>query len=450
MRLRKIAAASTAALLALWTVLEPLPVLAQTQQPPQVQTVNPTDLFQDVVNGIPQAGNQYASALTLAGYNGSLPARANALVGGDATTNLFQRATTGASETTTVTYGGPDRWAYWSGTSTAMTVSQDSTAADLPAAYKYGFKMARTSSQTGVVQVCMAQEIESVNSYQFQGSTAELDFHATAGSNFSAASSNMQAYIVTGTGTDEGMSKLAYTVNAGGGGASAWTGAATLTAALIPITTTPGRYAVVSNIPTTATEIGVALCFTPVGTASTNDYIAFAGIQLVRNSSLASDASATAGTSLGYNCPGNSGQSSAIQCTSFDRSRPQGLESLLQYRYFYSIAEGAATLPRAMCVNHTVTETSCLVSFPAIMRTTPTASLTAGFSAITTTAGGTLGACSSLALDTGLGGNANKGSPITPLTALVLCGATTIPAAGGSNVLMDDAGSGLMQFNAEL
>ena len=87
MRLRKIAAASTAALLALWTVLEPLPVLAQTQQPPQVQTVNPTDLFQDVVNGIPQAGNQYASALTLAGYNGSLPARANALVGGDATTS---------------------------------------------------------------------------------------------------------------------------------------------------------------------------------------------------------------------------------------------------------------------------------------------------------------------------------------------------------------------------
>ena len=70
---------------------------------------------------------------------------------------------------------------------------------------------------------------------------------------------------------------------------------------------------VVTTFPSlTATEIGVALCFTPVGTASTNDYIAFAGIQLVRNSSLASDASATAGTSLGYNCPGNSGQSSAI------------------------------------------------------------------------------------------------------------------------------------------
>ena len=69
--------------------------------PPQVTVINPGDLFQDIVNGAPQVGNVYAPALLLGGYVNSLPTTGNALIGGDATTNLFQRATTGASETTT-------------------------------------------------------------------------------------------------------------------------------------------------------------------------------------------------------------------------------------------------------------------------------------------------------------------------------------------------------------
>ncbi len=182
-------------------------------------------------------------AMTLAGYMGSLPSKANVLIGGDATTNLFQRGTTGASQTTTVAYGGPDRWAYWSGTGTAMTVSRDSTAADLPSNYQYAFKMARTASQTGVIQMCMAQEIESANAYQFAGQTAELDFHAVTGANFSAAGANMTAYIVTGTSTDEGMQKLAWGLNAGGGGSTAWTGQTNATAAVISLgaVSTAGR-----------------------------------------------------------------------------------------------------------------------------------------------------------------------------------------------------------------
>ena len=104
---------------------------------PQVNTINTSDLFQDVVGGAPQVGNVYANALQVGNYGAGQPGNnpENTLIGGDAGTNLFQRATSGSSVTTTITYGGPDRWAYWSGTSTAMTVSQDSTAGDLPTGY---------------------------------------------------------------------------------------------------------------------------------------------------------------------------------------------------------------------------------------------------------------------------------------------------------------------------
>ncbi len=213
----------------------------------------------------------------------------NLLIGGDAGTNLWQRATTGASVTTTVTYGGPDRWAYWSGTNTAMTVSRDSTAADLPTSgYQYAFKMARTSGQTGVVQVCMAQEIESANVYRVAGATVELAFHARAGANFSAASSLLQTYIIYGTGADEGISKLAWGLNAGGGGSTAWTGQTNAVSGSVAISTTTARYGTVATIPTTATEIAVVICWTPVGTAGTNDYVALSGIQLAVNANNAS------------------------------------------------------------------------------------------------------------------------------------------------------------------
>lgn len=409
--------------------------LAQTISLPQVQKINPTDLFQDIVTGVPTAQNQYASSLLLAGYGSSLPAKGNALIGGDATTNLWARGTTGSSVTTTITYGGPDRWAYWSGTSTAMTVSRDSTAADLPAAgYPYAFKMARTSGQTGVVQMCMTQEVESVNAYQFQGATAELDFHATAGANFSAASSNVVAYIVTGTGTDEGVSKLAFQFNAGGGGSSTWAGQANATAAVIPISTVNGRYAAVATIPTTATEIAVILCYTPVGTAGTNDYVAFSGIQLVRNSSLAASVS----TTVGYSCD------TQINCSSFDR-RQQGSETLLQQRYYYELDESAAIYIVAPCAAVDTTHTNCIIQMPTTMRIAPTATFANGFASPTSTTQATLGACTTLAAATTVTSTVGSLNQF-----LVNCTATTIPAAGVASFLYSNNSTGKIKLSSEL
>jgi hypothetical protein len=277
--------------------------------------------------------NPASEAITttqLANFARAQSALVNAVIGGDSTTNLYQRATAGASVTTTLTYGGPDRWAYWSGAGTAMTVSRDATATDVPLAYQSAFKMARTAGQTGLVQMCMVQEIATKNSILFQGQVAELDFNAYTGANFSAASSNMTVYLVTGTGTDEGVSKLAFALNAGGGGAGAWTGQANATAAVISLgAVSTAGYSAVANIPNTATELAVVLCYTPVGTAGTNDYVAFSGIQLVRNPALTSLASAT----VGYN-------SSQLQQTSFQR-RLAADEAILQEQYFYRFAEPA-------------------------------------------------------------------------------------------------------------
>ena len=368
----------------------------------------------------------------LAGYaQGVTAGFGNYLIGGDASTNLFQRATPGASETTTFAYGGPDRWAYWSGTSTAMTVSQDSTAGDLPPATKNAFKMARTSGQTGVVQMCMAQEVESANVYGLEGKTVELDFDAFTGANFSAAAPyNMTAYIVTGTGTDEGMQKLAWGLNAGGGGSTAWAGQANATAAVIPLggVSTLGRYMAVANIPAAATEIGVALCYTPVGTAGTNDYIAFSNIQLLRSTN-----GGLVSTTAGY-----SSVSSPVTAT---QRRSAAQEATLQQRYFIQINEPAAS--KAVGNGSYLTATICDVQIPlpTQMRIAPTLTI-GGTTESATTWAVMVGSTTPVALATtflvqdAVVGNTVNMIAVQGTTAskAVLDPCTLVGAGGGANI----------------
>lgn len=406
-----------------------LPVAGGSQYPTTIPLTGNETVPADT--NLTQGLNPASEAVTtnqLAGFAFGQGARFNALIGGDAGTNLFQRATSGASQTTTVAYGGPDRWAYWSGTSTAMTVSKDTTAGDFPTAYQAAFKMARTSGQTGVVQVCMAQEIESVNVYSFQGQVAELDFHAFTGANFSGANANMTAYIVTGTGTDEGMQKLAWGLNAGGGGSVGWTGQANATAAVVNLgaVSTAGRYAAFANIPAAATEIGVALCWTPVGTAGTNDYIAFAGVQLTRNPSAAQYVSAT----VGYN-------STQASLTSFQR-RDIGLETELQQRYYYQITESATAIKvEGACIMSTSSIANCLINFPVTMRIAPTVTYATGFEASASTASTSATACTALTTSATLTGNAASQTGV-----LMDCASSAGFGAAGTGGFIWDVGTG--------
>jgi hypothetical protein len=437
-----LAAASLAALAILALSPEVPRALAQFIPPTSPIQIGNTDLIPCTPGGVPTANQPYCQAVQLAGYVGSLPTKGNVLIGGDASTNLFQRATSGSSVTTTVTYGGPDRWAYWSGTSTAMTVSQDTTAADLRPNTKAAFKMARTSGQTGVVQMCMLQEVESVNVYPFQGQIAELDFDAITGANFSPASGNLTAYIITGTGTDQGVAgsaSVAFGLNAGGGGSGGWTGQANATAAVIATGAagSSGRYAAIGTIPAGATEIAVAICMTPVGTAGTNDYVALQNIQLVRNPA------AKVNTLLGYSCDNQS--NALMQCTAFDRSRNAAVEASLQQRYYYQLTETAAIVPVAPCSAVDTTHTNCLVQFPVPMRAAPALTFANGFASPTSTTQATLGACTTLTAATTV-----ASTVAGTLNALVNCAATTIPAAGIASFLYSNNGTGTIKANAEL
>jgi len=388
----------------------------------------------NLLNGANPASESISTS-QLAGYLAGQPGFSsfrNTIIGGDASTNLFQRGTTGASVTTTIAYGGPDRWFYWSGTGTAMTVSQDQTAADFPSTgYTAAFKMARTSGQTGVIPVCMGQVVESANTVPMQGSSVEVDFHVTAGANFSPTNSILNVYVITGTGTDEGSTKVAFGLNGGGSGSSGWTGQANAVSAAIPVPAFSARYTAVGLIPATANEVALVFCFTPTGTAGTNDYVALTGIQLTRNLALA-----------GF--IGQSGLSSSFAASTFER-RPQGIETLLQQRYTYSVLEGTITAGSAIGgVGMAPTATTCLVNvpFPVQMRIAPSYT-----NFLTATTFKLNSAAANAALSTPFsaitGANNTQNGSIT-FTASGL-GAT----AGFACELVSAAGSGTMRFVAE-
>lgn len=349
---------------------------AWAQVPPQVQTLQPQDLFQDIVGGNGPGPEVFASVALLSGAFGQGSQLENFLIGGDAGQNLWQRASTGSSVTTTVTYGGPDRWAYWSGTNTAMTVSRSNTAAALPTGSQYAFRMQRTASQTGVVQMCMVQEIATTNAQYLAGHTALLDFNVYTGANFSATALN--AYIITGTGTDEGVagtSSLAYGLNAGGGGSGSWTGQANATAGAYSslAVSTAYRVAAVANIPTTATEVAVALCYTPTTTsAGTTDALYFQNIELRKADWLSQFANAT----TAYTVTTNAMNPSTAQITAsingitqnaiipaFSR-RNSSVEAYLQYAYYYQWNDNTtAGLPIGPAGYYNST-TACQINFP--------------------------------------------------------------------------------------
>ncbi len=286
----------------------------------------------------------------------------NLLIGGDAKTNLWQRGTSIASITTTKTYTA-DRWFAWSGASSDITVAQSTTAGDLAEGYSMAFKVSRTGS--GTVPVCFGQVLAGRNAIQLAGQTAEFSFSAKPGAGFSAAGGLMTAYVTYGTGTDQASTDFAFGLNGGGGGSAGWTGQTNAVAKTVALPGTKGtRFVAVAAIPSTATEVGVALCWTGVGTP-TNDYVSLMGLQLASNSSLAAYVN-TAGEAA-------FGATGTIPASAFEH-RLQGVETILQLAYTYSFSEAAAAVVQSPTGSALGTTTTCTVyiPFPVTMRTAPT------------------------------------------------------------------------------
>lgn len=276
----------------------------------------------------------------------------NALIGGDFGTNLWQRGTPSASITTVLAYTA-DRWWGLSGTGTAFTVIKETGAADITTGYAASARVQRTASQTGILPVCVGEVLTSANSTRMQGKTAEFSFHALAGANFSPAPDQVTATIAYGTGNDDSAANFST---------GSWAGYTAINST-ITLSTSWGRYSVVGAIPATATQVGVKLCYTPVGTAGANDWFEFTGAQLDINPG-----------AVAFN---GSDLNAASSMASFER-RPAGIEAILQYGYFWRLSEpanGAAL--SATCQAVGATSNICNVFLPVTMRAvTPTIAIT--------------------------------------------------------------------------
>jgi hypothetical protein len=132
---------------------------------------------------------------------------------------------------------------------------------------QYCVRYQRNSGQTGTGQLNLAQSFETVDAIPFAGKTVTLSFYARKGADYSATSSALTVKIDSGTGTDQNI-------------LSGYTGGASPINSSVTLTTTWQRFSITGTIATTATEFGIYWGFTPVGTASTNDYYEVTGVQL--------------------------------------------------------------------------------------------------------------------------------------------------------------------------
>ena len=326
--------------------------------------------------------------------------------------NISQRGTTTVSSITTTATYLQDRWAAAAGTSTSSSIGNVTT--NLPGQFTNAVQVQRTSGQTGVVNVCLVQEIPTADFTALQGQPITLSFWLLAGSNLSSAANAVVAQVTTGTTADEGLAT--WLTGLTGAASAIPTANKTVTA-----TTSWQRFAVTGTVAATAVEGVVNICFTPVGTAGTNDYIQVTGVQLERG---------TVATNFEW--------------------RAYNTELARVQRYAYRIVETATITPRAVC--HTTTagagdgagRIQCQIPFPVVMRAAPTATYTAGFAGFTTTAETTRTACSALVID----------PTVTFLNsttmALAQCSLTSSTIAVGlSMTLVDNGGSGVMLFSAD-
>lgn len=405
---------------------------------------------------------------------GGINDKVNRIIGGDFFTNLWQRGTTPLSASTSYTSAvmTADRW--WiqgsaSGT-TQVTVSQQipaSSATDyIGNLGLYAWqRIQRPSAQTGTGLICVGQTLDQKQASVLIGKNAILSFYANTGANFSPANSNITVqigYYTAADATSAAQSTLGFggtntltsalSIGGQGSGIAGFQNVAAGTSPGFPVGSVasnvvtlplaaagaPTRYSVYGAVPsanaagTAVTGVVVGFCWTPVGTAGTNDWVEFEGVQIQ-----AMPATATA------NMP-----SGVISPTGFER-RYAEIEAGLQLNYSYIVNESITAVNfRGMCAVSSTSLANCQVHFPVPMRLAPAMKYTAGFGECTTTACTAQAACTALTTSATVTGLA-----ATPNDVLVDCASTTaFAAAGSAGFLMDKGsagGAGVISASAE-
>lgn len=188
----------------------------------------------------------------------------NILINGDCVIN--ERGSTTETLTTAAKFAA-DRFFVrrTSGSSGAQSEYLTSTSLD---AFPRAIRIQRTSGNSATDTLVLGQTVETLNARPLQGKTVTFSFWARKGANYTAASDALLVRVFTGTGTDQT------------GLGSGYTGTATPISQSATLTTSWQRFSFSATIATTATQLQATVQYTPVGTASTNDYFDATGFQL--------------------------------------------------------------------------------------------------------------------------------------------------------------------------
>lgn len=190
------------------------------------------------------------------------PFRKNFIING--AMDVAQR-NTGFVALTTLSYQTVDRFAVFMNSGAGFSGQTQ----DAPTGFKNSLKILRNSGSSSTNALGLEMALETVDSIRLQGQTVTLSFWAKAGANFSAASSQLNVDIYTGTGTDQALSSM--------GG---WTGVVHALSALQTITTSWARYSFTCTLASNITQIGLDTYEQPTGTAGAADSFWITGIQL--------------------------------------------------------------------------------------------------------------------------------------------------------------------------
>lgn len=166
-----------------------------------------------------------------------------------------------------------DRWiAYESASGTGLTAQQTSVKSG---GVNYALRIQRANASTNTNTIALAQVLETNANIDLQGQAVTLSYRARVGASFSAASSQITAAIISGTGTDQTSASFA---------AGTWAGQSTCGTVTQTLTTSFAYYVVTCTAPSGATQLGVKFSWAGVGTAGVNDWADVTDVELVPGS----------------------------------------------------------------------------------------------------------------------------------------------------------------------
>ena len=203
----------------------------------------------------------------------------NAVINGGM--DIWQRGTTNV---TTASVYTADRWQKGTGTHFGVSRQVTGDTTNLPD-IQYCARIQRTAASVVTTGMDFAQSFETVNSIPLAGKTVTLSFYARKGANYSATSNTLNAYIYTGTGTDQNI-------------ITGFTGSAVGLSLGTTLTSTWQRFTGSATLTSSGTQFAVYILGTPTGVAGANDYYEITGVQ-VELGSVATTFSRAGGTIQG-------------------------------------------------------------------------------------------------------------------------------------------------------